>query len=197
MRYQVRTSTLRIESPDGAAVPGRDSVPATSRSLRTMLKLLAFACSPILLLAVSAVAGLALLFVLARLVGAVGPAGAQLGSFGRSILPVLLPVLTIVVPAVILTVAYCLLARYLGIGRGWALASCLVLSALAGLAICDVKLSDMPGQNQLILGLGFGAGQLWRLAQALPPLLLGLWLLRRGRDRGWTPASRETRRLAA
>jgi hypothetical protein len=149
------------------------------------------------LLATSAAAGLVLLFLLARLVGIVDHGGAQLSSFGRGALPYVLPALTIVIPAAVLTAAYYVLARYLGIGRGWTLVSCLVLSVLAGLSICDVHLSDMPGHNQLTLGLGFGTGQLWRLSQALAPLALGLWLFRRGRDTGREPASRETTRLAA
>lgn len=196
MGDQSPASILPIESvrAPGTRVASRNATPSRRR---TILKLLVFACSPIPLLAVSAVAGLALLLTMARLAGAVGPGSARFVSFGRDMAPYVLPVLTIVLPATILTAAYCVLARYWGVRRGWAVVSCVVLSVLAGLAICEVQWSALPGQNRLMLGLGFGTGHLWRLSQALPSLVLGTWLLRRGRDRQWSPTSQESARQAA
>jgi hypothetical protein len=147
------------------------------------LKLLVFAVSPILSLIVFAIAGLFVLSAVARGLGYVDSTGTHVGDVVKAILPYLLTALTIVIPAAVLTALYFVLARRLGIGRRWTLVSCLVLSMLAGLAMCDVTLSELPGQSRLTygLGVGFGGADLLRMCQALAPLALGLWLLRRNR----------------
>ena len=147
------------------------------------MKFLVFAVSPILSLIVFAIAGLFVLFAIASGLGYVDSSGTHAGEAVKAILPYLLTTTTIVIPAAVLTALYFVLARRLGIGRRWTLVSCLVLSVLAGLAMCDVKLSDLPGQSQLTygLGVGFGVADLLRMCQALAPLALGLWLLRRSR----------------
>ena len=147
------------------------------------LKFLVFGVSPILSLVVFAIAGLFVLSALAKGLGYVDGTGTHVGAAVKAILPYLLTALTIVVPAAVLTALYFSLARRLGIGRRWMLASCLVLSVLAGLAMCDVTVSELPGQSRLTygLGVGLGAADLLRMCKALAPLALGLWLLRRSR----------------
>jgi hypothetical protein len=147
------------------------------------LKFLVFAVSPILSLIVLAIAGLFVLLALARGLGYVDSSGTHVGDVVKALLPYILTAMTIVIPAAVLTGLYFSLARRLGIGRRWMLASCLVLSVLAGLAMCDVTLSELPGQSRLTygLGIGFGTADLLRMGKALAPLGLGLWLLRRSR----------------
>jgi len=150
------------------------------------LKFLVFAVSPVLSLIVFAIAGLFVLFALAKGLGYVDSTGTHVGAAVKAILPYLLTAMTIVIPAALLTALYFGLARRFGIGRRWTLASCLVLSVLAGLAMCDVTLSELPGQSRLTygLGLGLGAADLLRMGKALAPLALGLWLMRRSRPQG-------------
>jgi len=93
----------------------------------------------------------------------------------------LLSAVTIVLPAAVLTAVYYGLARWAGIGSRWVLVSCLVISVLAGLTICSVSLSDMPGQSRLTYGLSVPSG--WHMLQAIVPLALGVWLWRRTRSR--------------
>ena len=149
----------------------------------TALKFLVFAVSPILSLIVFAIAGLFVLLATAKGLGYIDSTGTHVGAVVKALLPYLLTAITIVIPAAVLTVLYFALARRCGIGRRWTLASCLVLSLLAGLAMCDVTLSELPGQSRLTygLGVGLGAADLLRMCKALAPLALGVWLLRRSR----------------
>lgn len=150
------------------------------------LKFLVFAVSPILSLIVFAIAGLFVLLAVAKGLGYVDRTGTHVGDVVKAILPDLLTAITVVIPAAGLTALYFALANRLGIGRRWTLASCLVLSVLAGLAMCDVTLSELPGQSRLTygLGLGLGAADLLRMCKALAPLALGVWLMRRSRHQG-------------
>jgi hypothetical protein len=69
------------------------------------------------------------------------------------------------------------LARRTRSSRRWALASCLVIMAAAGLTFSEVRLSGIPGQSSLLLGVGLGHYNSWRILQlclALPLCLLGL-----------------------
>jgi len=144
-------------------------------------RLFVFAVSPILSLIVATAMGVVVLSVLASALGYVDHSGTHFGSFAKAAIPYLLTAMTIVVPAALLTALYCGLARKCSVGRRWMLVSCLVLSVLAGLAMCEVTLSELPGQSRLTLGLGLDRGNLWRLCQALAPLAVGLWLFGRSR----------------
>ncbi|HPM83754.1 MAG TPA: hypothetical protein PLF81_23775 [Candidatus Anammoximicrobium sp.] len=142
---------------------------------------LVFAVSPMLSLVVSCIAGVFLLMVAARGLGFIDESGQHLGTSAAAWLVYLLSAVTIVLPAAVLTAVYYGLARWAGIGSRWVLVSCLVISVLAGLTICSVSLSDMPGQSRLTYGLSVPSG--WHMLQAIVPLALGVWLWRRTRSR--------------
>jgi hypothetical protein len=146
---------------------------------------LVFAVSPILSLVVFAAVGLLVMFAAARGLGFVDDSGTHLGTSAKAVLPYLVTALTILIPSAVLTALYFGLAKRSGIGRRWTIVSCVVLSVLAGLAMCDVQLSDLPGQSRLTfgLGVGFSLAHVGHLCQALFPLAVGLWLLRRSRVR--------------
>lgn len=151
---------------------------------------LVFAVSPLLSLVAGGVAGLFLLTAAARGLGFIDEDGHHFGATAAAYLPYLLSATTIVLPAALLTALYYRVARWTGISRGWILVSCLVLSVLTGLAICQVTLSDIPGQSSLTVGLGVPPDG--HVLQALVPLTLGVWLWRRTRSPGWTqPADGE------
>ena len=126
---------------------------------------LVFAVSPILSLVVFAAVGLLVMFAAARGLGFVDDSGTHLGTSAKAVLPYLVTALTIVIPSATLTALYFGLAKRSGIGRRWTIVSCVVLSVLAGLAMCDVQLSDLPGQSRLTFGLGVGfePGPPWTL----------------------------------
>lgn len=146
---------------------------------------LVFAVSPLLALVAGGLAGLFLLAAAARGLGYIDENGQHFGATAAAALPILLSATAIVLPAVLLTAVYFRLARWTGIGRGWMVVSWLVLSVLTGLAICQVSLSDIPGQSNLTVGLGVPPDG--HMLQALAPLALGLWLWRRTRGQALSP----------
>lgn len=85
---------------------------------------------------------------------------------------------TAILPAALLTIVYCSLARRLNVGKGWMLASCGALAVVAMLPFQSVLFSDMPGKSLLTIGLGFPPG-LSQGVQSLVPLAIGLWLAHR------------------
>ncbi|MBM3999001.1 MAG: hypothetical protein FJ297_05565 [Planctomycetes bacterium] len=148
-------------------------------------RFLVFAVSPILSMMVLAAGGLLFLVATARGLGWVDGGGTHFGTSAKTVIPYLVTALTIVIPSAALTAAYFGLARRSGIRTRWTVVSWIVLSVLAGLAMCDVQLSELPGQSRLTVGLGVGfrVAYLGQWCQALFPLAAGLWMLGRSRKR--------------
>ncbi len=124
---------------------------------------------------------------------------AGLGRFGPSAsvaLAYLGSLLIVVIPSILASVLYCWLARRLGVGKTWMLLSCAMLAVLSALFLCTAKVSGIPGENWLRLGINspqsisrlyglFG----WiilsprQLMQFLVPLAIGWRFMRRKHDR--------------
>ena len=129
----------------------------------------------------------------------------QLDPAASVVLPYLLSLLMVMLPAALASLLYCKLIRRCGISRRWMILSSLVLAIVAILPIWTVSLSDQPGQSALRCGIGspqniagtlviyFSSFQQW--LQFLTPLCVGLWFLRR-MHKG-TQRTEEPRRLAA
>lgn len=84
---------------------------------------------------------------------------------------------TTILPAALLTILYCGLARRFDISKKWIFASCGVLALVAMLPFQSVTLSDMPGKS--LWGIGFRLPpSLLQCVQLLVPLVVGLWFVR-------------------
>ncbi|MDB5311731.1 MAG: hypothetical protein JWO38_5933 [Gemmataceae bacterium] len=79
------------------------------------------------------------------------------------------------VPFLALAAGYGWLAVRSQVAWGWLAASVVQVAVLAWLARTEIRLSDVPGQSQVLLGIGFPGANLRQLAQLLPPLVVG-WL---------------------
>ena len=117
------------------------------------------------------------------------------GRFGPSAsvaLAYLGSLLIVVIPSILASVLYCWLARRLGVGKTWMLLSCAMLAVLSALFLCTAKVSAIPGDNWLRLGINspqsisrlYGSF-VWiilsprQLMQFLVPLAIGWWFMRR------------------
>ena len=109
-----------------------------------------------------------------------------------AVMPYALSLLVVVIPSILASVLYCVLARRSGIGRKWIVVSCIVLAVAALVPICTAELSDVPGKSRLMVGAWnpFFLEHLWgsivwsfssprQLLQFLVPLAAGLWFMRR------------------
>jgi hypothetical protein len=115
------------------------------------------------------------------------------------VLPYILSLLMVIIPASLASLFYCKLIARLGIGKRWIILSCVVLAIAAMLPIWTIVLSDRPGQSALRCGVGspqnladamlryVGSFRQW--LQFLPPLLIGLWFLRPTHTQGRTETS--------
>jgi len=112
------------------------------------------------------------------------------GPVGLAATDYLFSLLYIIIPAVLTTVLYCKLAKWLGVARAWMVASCVVLAIMV-----------IPCWHTTVVGAGPGVvvelwipglhGQSWMPPSILPPLLqilvpvaIGWWFMRRTRDQG-------------
>jgi hypothetical protein len=79
-------------------------------------------------------------------------------------------------PLFLAATGFCWLAARRGLSWKWSMLACLILALFAGLTFTEVKLSDLPGQSSLAIGLtsAFGKSQ---LIQLLVPLAVGGWSL--------------------
>jgi hypothetical protein len=137
-----------------------------------------------LIFAVSPIVSFAFLLIIATLgfalaASRLGIGGNLTGATGYSTFSLLQILATLVIPATLLCLFYCRLARWLGIGRRWMYSSCIILAALAALCQSSVIWSDVPGKNQLTLGLGWF--HIMQLVQFLVPFAFGWWCIRRPR----------------
>lgn len=112
-------------------------------------------------------------------------------------LPYALSTLTIIIPSILVSVLYCRLARRTCINNKWGFVSCVMMAALAAMLQYHVKLSEIPGQSFLSIGLCipkrvqdwdrffmlvfFGTKQ---TVQLIVPLAVGCWFLRPTRCQG-------------
>jgi hypothetical protein len=121
-----------------------------------------------------------------------------------AVLPYVLSLLTVMIPAGLASLLYCKLIKRLGISRQWMILSSVVLAIVAITPIWTVALSDQPGQSALRCGIGspqiigytivmyFSSFRQW--LQFLAPLCVGLWFLRQTRKQN---RNEEALRLAA
>jgi len=96
-----------------------------------------------------------------------------------------------VIPAILTTVAYCKLAKWLGIARTWMVVSCVVLAAMAIPCWCvNFRLANhsVASCNVGLWIPGWGAWcpltTIRSLIQPFVPLAIGWWFLRRKHDQG-------------
>lgn len=77
------------------------------------------------------------------------------------------------VPAIVASLLLCRMVSKSGRRRLWALAACSLVALLAGCVMvsCTPPQSE-PGTGNL--SIGFGIGGIWRIAQAIAPLLIGV-----------------------
>jgi hypothetical protein len=118
----------------------------------------------------------------------------KIGAFGQTTVPYILTVLTVVVPACLLTILYCQLAKRLSMKKGWMFASCAAVSVMAMCIFWSASFSDTPGQNVLRCGLWIPTLSGWipplqSLAQCIIPLAIGWWFIRRQCNPGQTQAT--------
>jgi hypothetical protein len=112
-----------------------------------------------------------------------------------AVMPYVLSLLTIVLPAIIASSLYCWLVRRLGIGRKWLLLACIMLAVVAAMPCCSVTLSNVPGHSAFRWGVLnpqsikdlfdvipwiFCRPQ--QLMQFLVPLAIAWWFMRRKGD---------------
>jgi hypothetical protein len=126
------------------------------------------------------------------------PLFAGLSQFGPSAsvaVAYLGSLLTVVIPSILVSILYCWLAGRSGIGRKWILLSCTILAVLAALPSCTAKVSLIPAESWMRIGLWrpdsmghvcyFFTWTLCRpqqLMQFLVPLAIGCWFMWRRRD---------------
>ena len=106
----------------------------------------------------------------------------KLGTTTLGVLPFLMPIMTIVIPSILLGILYCGFARRLGIGRKWTFVPCAVLAVIGGSICCSYPIFDSAGYCSLWSGFGFYSPM--QLGQFIVPLAIGWWFLRRNSDRG-------------
>jgi hypothetical protein len=105
--------------------------------------------------------------------------------------------LIVLIPSILASILYCRLARRLGVGKTWMLLSCAMLAVLSALFLCTARVSAIPEENWLRLGINFPQSIshlygtfVWiilsprQLMQFLVPLAIGWWFLRRKHDQG-------------
>lgn len=85
--------------------------------------------------------------------------------------------------AVGLTWAYCRLSHRTGGPRYWAWSAVLLVAVLTGMVQYHVRLSEIPGQSTLTLGLGLMTPGAQQALQLLLPLAVGVALIRRNARR--------------
>jgi uncharacterized membrane protein YhaH (DUF805 family) len=81
---------------------------------------------------------------------------------------------TIILPAALLAMAYGWCVRKWSVGRKWMLASCGVLAFIAMLPYQSISLSEVQGESLWSIGLAFPPS-LQQGIQMLVPLVVGLW----------------------
>lgn len=117
---------------------------------------------------------------LSRLGNSASVAAAYLGSL-----------LTVIVPSILASILYCRLARRSGIGKRWMLLSCVMLALVAALPMCTARVSDMPDDSWIRIGIWSPQNLMqsynfffWifcrpqQLLQFLVPLAIGCWFVR-------------------
>jgi hypothetical protein len=144
---------------------------------------LVFAVSPIVALAALSYTVLLSMVVGAEWLGIVGDGASPLGTTSQAILSYGLKLATIVLPSLVLAVAYCRLAGRCGIGRKWMITSCVVLAVLAALAGIQLTFAETPGHGSVSLSLGVGLTETVQMLQLLVPLAVAWWFARRRGER--------------
>jgi hypothetical protein len=116
----------------------------------------------------------------------------QFEPAASAVLPYVLSLLMVIVPACLASLFYGKLIMRLGISRRWIVLSSLALAIVAIAPIWTITLSDQPGQSDLrcIVVIPQDTGNIVhhylcsfrQLLQFAAPLLVGLWFLRRRRQ---------------
>ncbi len=97
----------------------------------------------------------------------------------------LFSLLFVLIPAIFTTVAYCKLAKWLGVARTWMVASCAVVAAMS-IPCWGATAIDMAGHPGVLCALWIPGLHGWippsvirPLLQLLVPLAIGWWFMRR------------------
>lgn len=174
-------------------------------------KLLVFGVSPILSLVGLFALALGCLIGFGEVYGRLGfdLHIAQFEPIASTVLPYVFSLMMVVIPAILADIFYCKLARRFDIDRKWMLVSFVMLAILAFLPIWTVKLSGVPHQSSIGIGLRVPQttdeivdqtvwyfSNLRQIFQFLTPLAVGLWLMWRTRKRA-DEQQNEPLRLAA
>lgn len=109
------------------------------------------------------------------------------GPFIVEILRYAFSLFTIIIPALIASIVFCKLSKWLGMGRKWMLVSCVALAITAVFFSCNIGMSvDAETRHSLQLGFAVPGISRWlhaltglQVVQALVPLSIGCWFLRR------------------
>jgi hypothetical protein len=113
--------------------------------------------------------------------------GSHMATVGSALMCLVMSLLTIIIPSILASIAYCRLARRVGMGTTWVIGSCAIVAVLASFTSYW-----RAGSGYWMLGFlwsgFFRYGSLVALTQHVVnlsiPLAIGLWFLRRKHDEG-------------
>ena len=94
----------------------------------------------------------------------------------------IMSIVTLILPAILLTVLYCRWAKRAELGRRWMLLTCIMVAFLPMLMTHTFTISDIAGKSTYSIGLGLPPTTVQQYVQLLVPLAVGLWYIRRSRD---------------
>lgn len=143
-----------------------------------------FGISPVLMLGLSALVVVLVAIQVASWLGIAGEGAGALGATSKVILSYGLKLLAIGMPSLLLAVGYCKLASRQGLGRGWMLASCVVLAIVAAASGLQLTFAEAPGHGSVSLSFGIRSAELLMLVQFVVPLAVAWWFLSRSRPSG-------------
>jgi len=150
-----------------------------------------YPATTILVFAISPVASHLLLLAIVALVIATAqplfssPGGPANGHVALVVLAASLSVLIILLPAVVTSFLYCKLVVWFGIGRRWMLVSCAVLAMyIAVLFSRQAASATYATEGHGSVSVGLVMCLILGLGQALVPLAIAWWFMRRKHDQG-------------
>jgi hypothetical protein len=138
---------------------------------------LIFAVSPVVSLIIAVWMVTLTIVLIFSWLGFISENGLQLEPTTKAALPYALTALTIILPSILVTLAYLWLAKRTCIGRKWTVVSIIALAIAAGITFCEIQFTGASNHGSLIYGLG--PRTVIQLGQFAIPLALGLCLVRR------------------
>ena len=129
--------------------------------------------------------------------------GPQLDSYFRSLDdPALIggwimSTVTLILPAILLTLLYCRWVRRAELGRRWMLLACIMVAFLPMLMTHAFTISDIAGESTYRIGLSLPPTTVQQYVQLLVPLAVGLWYMWRSQKQQPTGVMEEPLQAAA